>query len=374
MKHEQMLEIHREAMDWAEKAMISRFNGDLDIYRNAIDRALELEQKAATSIGLDFDFEPTRSVLLRSAASIAIECNKLEVAERLISLALYGNPPTEIAEELRDLLEQVYFGRHLKLRGITLSTNELQFSIAGEMTGTGITQSEPFIHRVQTIETIVFRTAERKLKKPFRKAGRPSKEIIQKFQPFLTIPRAASYAISIRLGSPAEQFDVFSPEPSSEIVDEIFGCLDDFENDEFSKLENRISNTEYYDNFIGLAKQLAPDGKDINLVGLTIMREGKPKELMLTKHKLKSESILPIIPTEEISTTVTLKGKLHYANAIKTKNIIKLEDKDGRSHQIRVPEGMMNDIVRPLWDEFVEVNTVKEGKYFKLSDIQKADE
>jgi len=30
--------------------------------------------------------------------------------ERLIAAALSGDPPDEIAEELRDLLEQVYFG------------------------------------------------------------------------------------------------------------------------------------------------------------------------------------------------------------------------------------------------------------------------
>jgi len=34
----------------------------------------------------------------------------LRDAERLIAVALSGDPPAEIAEELRDLLEQVYFG------------------------------------------------------------------------------------------------------------------------------------------------------------------------------------------------------------------------------------------------------------------------
>jgi hypothetical protein len=35
----------------------------------------------------------------------------LREAERLIAVALSGDPPDEIAEELRDLLEQVYFDR-----------------------------------------------------------------------------------------------------------------------------------------------------------------------------------------------------------------------------------------------------------------------
>jgi hypothetical protein len=54
--------------------------------------------------------EPTRSVLHRSAPTLALECGALRDAERLIAVALSGDPPAEIAEELRDLLEQVYFG------------------------------------------------------------------------------------------------------------------------------------------------------------------------------------------------------------------------------------------------------------------------
>jgi hypothetical protein len=51
-----------------------------------------------------FNLEPTRSVLHRSAAALALECSELREAERLIGRALAGNPPEEIANELRDLL------------------------------------------------------------------------------------------------------------------------------------------------------------------------------------------------------------------------------------------------------------------------------
>jgi hypothetical protein len=58
------------------------------------------------------DFEPTRSVLHRSAASLAVECCQLREAERLIGRALAGNPPPDIADELRDLLlDAVYSQR-----------------------------------------------------------------------------------------------------------------------------------------------------------------------------------------------------------------------------------------------------------------------
>ena len=66
------------------------------------------EKKAAVEIAGDFDFEPSRSVLHRSAASLALQCGEFREAERLIAGALAGFPPDEVADELRDLLEQVY--------------------------------------------------------------------------------------------------------------------------------------------------------------------------------------------------------------------------------------------------------------------------
>ena len=42
-----------------------------------------------------------------SAASLALECGDYREAERLIAVALSGEPPDEIAEELRDLLDEV---------------------------------------------------------------------------------------------------------------------------------------------------------------------------------------------------------------------------------------------------------------------------
>jgi hypothetical protein len=56
------------------------------------------------------DLEPTRSFLRRS--TLALECNELREAERLISRALSGFPPIDIAEELRNLLiEEIYSHR-----------------------------------------------------------------------------------------------------------------------------------------------------------------------------------------------------------------------------------------------------------------------
>jgi hypothetical protein len=54
--------------------------------------------------------------LLRSAATLALDCGEYRQAERLASIGLAGNPPAEIAVELREVLERALVER-LELEG-----------------------------------------------------------------------------------------------------------------------------------------------------------------------------------------------------------------------------------------------------------------
>ncbi len=100
--------LHREAMDLAERATLLRMRGEVREANKWAEAAFSKEKDAALKVASNLLFEPTRSVLLRSAATLALECRELREAERLASLALSGNPPDEIADELREVLEKVY--------------------------------------------------------------------------------------------------------------------------------------------------------------------------------------------------------------------------------------------------------------------------
>lgn len=118
-------ELHQKAMDFADRAFDAKRQGNSSLAMELSQEAFEFEKRAAEMLKDNFDVEPTRSVLYRSAASIAVDCKEYRQAEKLIAIALIGNPPDEIAEELRDLLEQVNFNRHLELRNIDLSGSEM---------------------------------------------------------------------------------------------------------------------------------------------------------------------------------------------------------------------------------------------------------
>lgn len=222
-----VLETHHEAMAWAEEGQFRLVRGDRSGAREAFRKAMELEREAACTAG---DTEPDRSVLLRSAGSLALNCDELRTAEQLLATGLAGEPPEEIADEIRDLLEQVHFRRNLELRGMTLDGNEVQTS--------------------------------------------PGRSVA------LTKSRD-------------ELGDIVSPEG----------------------------------------------------------------------------------PADPPNLKVTVTGTLRYADAIGARQgTIKLEDEDGAVYVISVPEGMMADIVRPLWDDVVRVTGVRRRGRIELDEIARAED
>src|SRR5437879_4115272 len=115
----QVQDLHHESMRLVDEAEAARRHGNAALARERLRQAFDHERRAADLVAGDISLEPTRSVLHRSAASLALECGALRDAERLIAAALSGDPPLEIAEELRDLLEQVYFGAKKGRRPLT---------------------------------------------------------------------------------------------------------------------------------------------------------------------------------------------------------------------------------------------------------------
>ena len=95
---------HLRAMEWVDKAQEAKRRGDGDAVSRNFTEAFRLEKQAAEAMLPYLDVEPTRSILLRSAAALALECQRSEEAERLACLGLSGKPPVEIRAELRDVL------------------------------------------------------------------------------------------------------------------------------------------------------------------------------------------------------------------------------------------------------------------------------
>ncbi|MDQ3191768.1 MAG: hypothetical protein M3Q58_09250 [Bacteroidota bacterium] len=93
-------QIHRQAMELARQANEELRAGKKEKYIEISKKALALEKEAAFELIADFESEPTRSVLFRSAATLAFNLGDYQQSKQLIHLALSGEPHSELESEL----------------------------------------------------------------------------------------------------------------------------------------------------------------------------------------------------------------------------------------------------------------------------------
>jgi RNase H-fold protein (predicted Holliday junction resolvase) len=359
-------ELHNHAMELADLADLQKIQGNTDGALSLYEQSYHLEYEAAmaaydTKVG-----EPSISVLLRSAASLAMNCQKNRDAEKLIALALSGEPPLEIAEELRNLLENVYFARHLDLKGIQLSDGEVQLVIAGKGVGYGYARTEEITNRITTFQNLTLRTVERMSGKSFRKSGPISPELKIFNNPYMSSFNAASMAFRIRFGNP-QQPTLAGFSGYESIIDDITENISLINDNKIDILKERINDTTYFDNFMALTKELAPDGDAVSEFGITSIKQGQERKTILTSkretiietiRKISQENESVSESSEERETNQIVVGILKAANA--TNNSVEIISEDKAKIKLKVPDGL-SDIVRKYWDESVSVEYCKKG-------------
>jgi hypothetical protein len=216
----------------------------------------------------------------------------------------------------------------------------------------------------------LYRTVERRLGKPYRRQGQTTRKIAEGFQLYLSVPRAASFAVSLRVGR-SEQLKFEGFDVAAQVVDEFLDCMDLFGRQKFDTLRDRIPQEDYFLNFVGLARKLSPDGEEVNFVGLTGIKDGQFREVSLTRSQ--GQLSLPSARIEKGESSIQhYEGSLKGAEAIK-ENQIKIKLNKGRPITITVPEGLMDDIVRPMWGTDVRVSATRRRGKLVLLDIKKSE-
>jgi hypothetical protein len=123
-------ELHLRAMEFMDEALyiikpasqpeeLPRENFLVEI---RFRQALKFEMSAADSVSNRFELEPTRSILHRGAASLALRLGEIEIAKRYIATALEGRSPSEIRQELNEIHKQVLLREALTRRAGKPST------------------------------------------------------------------------------------------------------------------------------------------------------------------------------------------------------------------------------------------------------------
>lgn len=359
--HDRVASLHRDAMEHADAALYFQSLGDLAGFLHETSLAAALEEEAANLLPCSEVSEPTRTVLLRSAATLALRCNELERAEKLAARALLGFGPEGLKEEVRDVLEQVYFGRHMAARGVSIEDGELQVSLAGRGVSYGLIAASQYLDRAKSIGNLLRRTAERVLGLPFQKHRGRTRE---PFPIFMSAPRASSYAITYRLGG-AQSFLDGMRGPDA-VVSTLLDDIQTVNQRNWNQLRERIADQDYFLNFLALLRQIAPDGTDIRLVGFSSRAGGECREVPFAQPR---RELLTDTGPDVGRAVETIDGLL--VGADRGTNIVKVGN-----DRIRVPPGLIDDIVRPLWGQLVRATVERRpgspGRVLK--DVELLDE
>ena len=353
---ELILNLHDEAMENADHAFFARRDGNHEAFLRYSRIAYEKEKEAALLIESQ-ESEPTRSVLHRSAAALAFDCGEYRDAEKLIFCAFAGNPPEEIADELRELYDKVKFARNLQLNNIVLREDELHVSLQGDAIGHGIAPRKPIFSRITDIERLLQRMVS--LKNGLAYSDQLAARVRDNYQLFLSGFSAGSFNISLKLGR--------AHQPSlagSGKFDDIFGVLIEnvslINQGRYDLLQANLREPAYYRNFVGLVKRIAPDGMTVSSVGIRAKIGNQIRHVSFERNKHELLDI-PVPVAEQGDKSIELKnetrtitGILKYADALES-NQVRLLDESDTKWKITVPSGMMREVVKPHFEERVLV-------------------
>ena len=108
------------------------------------------------------------------------------------------------------------------------------------------------------------------------------------------------------------------------------------------------------------------------------MQSGKQRSVVLLTPRNRIRQP-PAVKVSELAPTnleqVEVRGILRLADARSEKEgIIEIIDEKGVSRRVKVPRGMMNDIVRPMFDSEVVVTGQRGKQLILLEDIRRAEE
>ena len=358
-------DLHNQAMDCAGRAYIARMRGDEQEAQRLFTEAYEKEVAGIEALEEDERAEPWHSVLHRSAAWLALDCNRPREAEKVAAKALAGEPHPEIAVELRDVLEVALSRRRFSERADALAAGEMEMVLAGDEVGYGFVDASEVLTRVGNSTKLVQRIVQRFADKPY-KPGRLEK-VVSNYGLRMSVPKAGSFAVNLQVATPSEDSEALDVNPE-DVVDEFIDLMGLLNENAIGRIEKRIGDTGYFSNFLHLGKSIMPDGVRVTQVGFSAGKASGPQRSTVLIRPAYEIPTFGELEIENLSIEVEIKGRLLYANALSGKKI-KVLDGEGKTHTLVVPARGILDIGK-LWNSLVRVTGVYEGRNLILENIE----
>lgn len=365
---------HTESERFAIDAQMAVRAGDLDRANELYREAAIAERKALDQ--LDESKLRTRGITAVSAVSLWFKAGEYTAAEQLAHLMLADPLQPEFSrEELRNLVQAIWTESSKRKASVAFVPGQVMVSVKGGEVVTGGAPLDLIVDKVQTIQSMFYRTIEYLQGVSHRRAGPPSKELQESCRPWLFQSAPGSYQFSVAIQKP-KQHDFFKEDVEpNRIAQHFLEIVSASTYEDGAALENLVSDKDYRATFLKLARNLAPTGKTFDRIELRGSGEVKPVCLdteTRSSINLQLRQVRPPSLIEE-SNPEELRGTLRAVHLDKDWLDIVV---NGVSHHVEGLQDAVDDVIGPMVNRSVLVRIIRskaKAKKLKFVDIELAD-
>ena len=242
---------------------------------------------------LDRSKTRTLGVSVVSAVALWYKANDFERAERVACEWLAtGCLPQFAVNDTRSLIQSIWNQTARDKAQAQFLPGQILVSVKGGEVVPGGAPLDLVVEKVQTLQSLFYRTAELLSGVEYRKRGVPGDEIREGCRPWLFQALAGSYQFAVAIQESRQRKLPFEPKPAArEIADRVFQILRASVEEPESALPAIVSDKEYRGTFLKLARNLAPTGVLFDEMQVRSSPESHPITLEPCVRKSISEAI-----------------------------------------------------------------------------------
>ena len=340
----------------------------LDLYR----QAAEAEQQALHQ--LDTSKLRTRGITAVSAVALWFKASEYIRAEQ-VAYAMLADPqiPDFAREDLRNLVQAIWTESSKQEAGVSFVPGQVMVSVKGGQVVTGGAPLDLIVDKVQTIQSLFYRTVEFLKGDSHRRHGPPSKELQESCRPWLFQAAPGSYQFSVAIESPKQGDFIKKTIEPERIAQHFLEIVTASSSEDAVALEKLVPDDNYRSTFLRLTRNLAPTGKlferielrgsgDIHPVALGVESRNNINEQL---HKTSKSA------ATEKGAPEDLHGILRALHLDKDWLDIVV---DGVSMHVEGLQDAVDDVIGPMVNKSVVVKVVRTSrKKLKFIDIEPAE-
>ena len=354
---------HQTSEEAASDAHAARRRGDDALATNLFADAAKAELLALKHLSLA-EKPRTFGVTAVSAAALLYKAEQPREAEQLAH-SMLGQPglPDFATDQLREILQSIWNEQAQASAGVRFVPGQVTVSVDGGEVVKGGAPLDLVVDRVQTIQSIFYRTAEFLKNLPLRRHGPATKPIQDLCRPWLFQSVPGSYQFTVAIQGPAQGDMFVEGEPEPRLVASTFmAILEGAASDPETNLPKIVPDAAYRETFLKLARNLAPTGRSFSHLELRSTNARAPVVLTQESRKSMTNAIRgkpSETPKDAESTEVVLRGVLRAVHLEKDWLELYVNDEPVRISGV---VETVDDVIGPLVNHSVVVHASRDSK------------